>query len=190
MQRLEEIQQVAHAATKHALKKLPRRLTQHAPDMVQEAVIALLKAEPKYDPSQGPFARFGFHVALHAALRHLNTFRAVVVGPRPDRGGVPRDDDPIDAIAMKLIRTASPPTLLPDDAVDRARVALRIRAAIRRLDDSRGKQGARVLLDDRAPMEVRRKGQRMKEVRYAVKNTTRRAQRSTTLRALWQEIQP
>lgn len=190
MKRLEEIQEIAHRATMHHVRRMPHWLQQHAPDMIQEAIIALLKAAPKYDPRLGSFQRFGFGICTNAALRHLNKFRSVVVGPRLDRGGSPLEDAALHDAPGRVAMSLEDPAALPSERLDAARFQARLRLILRRLDDSRGKLGVRVLLDAKAPSEVRKPGQPMREVRYAVKNTVRRAERSLAVAALWEEMRP
>lgn len=192
MQRLEEIQCIARKATEHYLKKLPWA-SSHVSDMMQEAVIAVMGADG-FNPDAGtPWEAYAMCAALKAVKRYLHYNRAAVVSPRPERGG-----KPLEMISLtpngsgdaydRLVYTLASPSALPSDLIDHARTQARVRAIVRRLDDSKGKLATRVLLDEKTPAEVRKKGMRMKVVRYAVKNTTRRAGRDHALLSLAREL--
>jgi DNA-directed RNA polymerase specialized sigma24 family protein len=189
MQRLEEIQLVAQQVAAYYVRTLPWA-SSHVADLVQEATLAVLQAAERYDSALGDFHAYAYQAGVRGARRYLQRFRAAVPAPRPERGGVAHDSVAIDDVAAKLATLFTSPSALPDVQLDAVRVAHRVRLALRRLDGSVRKQGLRVLLDGKSPADVRRKGQPMKQVRYAVKNLSRRAQRSTALRTLWQEFQP
>lgn len=199
MQRLEDIQRIARGAVTHFLKKLHWAET-HVADLMQEAVIAILSAEELYDAAKGPWEKYAMGAACKAVQRYLQRNRTVVVSPRPGRGdpvvvlnhsveGLYSDNGSSrERLAVRLWNNLTSPSALPPEQLDAARLKTRVRAVLRRLDDSKGKLAVKVLLDEKAPAEVRKKGMRMKVVRYAVKNTTRRAGRSVALQSLAAEL--
>jgi hypothetical protein len=157
------------------------------PDLLQEALLAVLAAERNYVAARGAWEAYAAGAATNAVQRYAWRFRAAVSPPRPERGGRRADVVGGDAGRQALVLlTCEDPT--PEEAAAKARAALKVRRAARALDNSPGKVGLAVLLGE-APSEVaRRRRVDVRDVYAARKNLARRAAGSAEMRVLSEEM--
>lgn len=177
---LSDVQKVAEQTTRWYLKKMPWARS-HGPDMLQEAVLAVLTADRTFNPAKGDWRTLANFAAERACRRYINNNAAQTSHhSRTDFNRPP--EEPLDApreVPLRLV--CSNPT--PAEVAELRQASRYAYEIVHRLDSTQEKLGVRVILGER-PAELVAEGHQLKKVRYAVKNTMRRMESSHELRAL------
>lgn len=181
-ERLEETQRVVQEVARRWARGKPWAATRLLQDVLQEALLAAIAAEPSYRPELGTWSAYAAGAAHLAVSRYGWRFRGPVSPPRPERGGHPVDFESLDVLDVTLHAPS------PEDQVARRQILARATKILRALDPVRGKPGYAVALGA-SPSEVARRRRRpVREVYYARKNLSRRAASHAGLRALLEEL--
>lgn len=185
------VQKVVQEVTLWFVRKHPV-LQSMVPDMMQEGLLAVLLAEQRGNYTEGmPGERaYVAGIASLAIKRYCWRNRGPVAPQRPERGGKAPAVVPIepgDVTVDAALRSSRDP-VLQDDELHRERVARTVREALRELDPTTGKLGFQVLTGAEPSAVARRRKVPVREVYFARKNLTRKAQRSAKMQALQAEL--
>jgi DNA-directed RNA polymerase specialized sigma24 family protein len=181
---LNAIQKIASTTARYFVNKLPWAQS-HAPDLLQEAILALLQAAATFAPAKGAWEPYARQAADQACRRFLHRNRTVVVPPRPERGGTPLDVVALDAPQEDVL--SHPDAFDPVAALEAERLARRVRAVVVPLDTPQ-RVGVAVLLREELPRDTARERKLPVQEVYAARNKLfTQAKRSKALAQLWRE---
>lgn len=184
---MDDIMQIAQQGAQYFLAKRPFA-QYHAPDLMQEAVLAVLDAERTHDPKQGPLDKYCYRAVVLALQRYWGRVRDDSLHKRSPSErrlarAYPKDgEDP-------LLHVPSPSALSPAAQAEGNELAERIRDLLRPLDPSWQKFGLTTGLGLGTAGEVAREAAvPVAAVYRARKVMTRKAQESPAVKALYEEI--
>jgi len=183
-ERVAEMQRTVFRVVKWWVKRHRWAETQ-VPDLLQEAAIAVIQAEPSYDPALGPFKTFAGQISERVLRRSAWRNRGPVTHARGAGAlSFARGDQALED-ATHVLGSQLP----PDEEAHRNFALAQVAKVMRKLDSSRGKLAvARFTL---GPREAARRGRvPVQEVYAATKKFIRRAAKSKELRAIHKEMHP
>lgn len=181
---LEVAQQEVQNAVKYYAKKWPWAKA-HLADITQEGILAVLKREQTdpWDNTKGTWATYCYWAAVAGIHSYLLRNRTQASATRPTKRL--RHTTCVDAETVHL----TAPGCTPEQAAADKQLASLVRQAIASLDYTPNKAAYKVMVDGEAPKDAsERYGVPLKRLYPAREHLGRRAKRSPTLKALYEEI--